>query len=171
LAQSLIVLDVSNEGTYAWQLRIWTQAARLQHARLAEAAQAWGRIPTAYQSAQGDDRVWAELAFFVFAVRNVIRYAGRLATTDVLRNALEICEDEIAGAAGVRNWIEHFDEYVEGKGRDPSLSTLPVMEVLFPVSEDAKPPFAYQLAGVIVVADVYVEAIRKMMAVFLGERV
>jgi hypothetical protein len=166
---------MDHASTYAWQLRIWLQAVFLQEERLRDAAREMGTAPAPPPAAtvgqkRSDDQVWAEVAFFVFAVRNVMRYAERLATTEILRKAFEVCRDEIASAARARNWIEHLDEYIEGKGRDSSLSTAPAMQAVFPVSEEQRAPFGYEVGGVIIEPEAYTASLHKMMEVFLGQR-
>ena len=153
------------------QLWTWAQAASRQRVRLLEATAAWDTEETGGERPEVNGAwMWTELAFFMFAVRNATRYAQDLAEavdSSAIRDAVAACEADIAGAAGLRNWFEHLDEYLAGKGRSAlPAPTFAAIEVLLPV--EGCRPHAFQAAGVIVDPDRYDAAIRLMVDRILG---
>lgn len=81
--------------TFLWDLAVQRQADRIQGAEL--------------EDAQVDFMLFAD------ALRNVLRGAERVLGTD--HRAVKEFDSAVPDLVHVRNIFEHFDEYVEGKGR------------------------------------------------------
>lgn len=57
---------------------------------------------------------------YALVLRNLVRaveYAANLTKNDDIQKALKIFKEAVPGWINVRNFLEHFDEYAQGKGK------------------------------------------------------
>jgi len=135
------------------QLWTWVHASDLQFNRLQAASK---KHHDAGSTSGSGARVWTEMAFLLYSVRNALKFARAIGHSDALSAEqrtkvtalVDACYASIPGIRNARDWVEHLEDQIRGRGRPPAPSPTDLGE--FAVSNTTGALFGFRIGGVMV---------------------